>query len=224
MTVIDPNLAALCLAVLDGEKDLNPILADHLEEMGERRSEELRALQSTLQINGCTFSLQIKNPLDVVLNALPEEICWHLVCDFAEHVLPIWNERVPGNRAPLQAITARRQWLEGLVSYEELELGRKTCWDTSRELLRNNLLSPRDQKRLRTNAAGYACRAAARGGDWRLAFRTTRDDAQQAKGFAAQGLHWDWKSFLEAIEAERQWQMNGLRQYLLGEAPWNFTL
>ena len=42
-----------------------------------------------------------------------------LGCDFAEHVLPVWEERYPGDDRPRAAIETKRRWLAGQASDEE---------------------------------------------------------------------------------------------------------
>ena len=53
------------------------------------------------------------------VGTLTERTAHALACDFAEHVLPIWEARYPGDDRPRVAIETKRRWLAGEASDEE---------------------------------------------------------------------------------------------------------
>ncbi len=128
MTRLDPTLASLCLAALDGDSAAHLILADRLEEMGSGKAESLRNRQSHLTIHGQRFDHKLSDPFRLVLHCLPADACWALLCDFAEHVLPYFEQEHPGETAPRRAIDTRRQWLEGACTDAEIESARAAAW------------------------------------------------------------------------------------------------
>jgi hypothetical protein len=44
---------------------------------------------------------------------IPESMLWALACDYAEHVLHIYEAAYPGDERPRDAIAMRRAWLRG---------------------------------------------------------------------------------------------------------------
>ena len=55
------------------------------------------------------------------LPLLSKEERLYLGCDFAEHVLPIFETKYPEDARPRQAIEAKRKWLIGEISLEGLK-------------------------------------------------------------------------------------------------------
>ena len=76
---VEPIVSSFCLAILDGEKDAILLLADRLQELGHPNANRVRALHNNLY-----FSAPRDESVAVLL-ALPDEICWLLACDFADH-------------------------------------------------------------------------------------------------------------------------------------------
>lgn len=52
-----------------------------------------------------------------------------LACDFAEHVLPVWEAKYPGDDRPRKAIETARAFAKGEASTEELEAAADDVWD-----------------------------------------------------------------------------------------------
>lgn len=176
MPRIDPIAASLFLHYLDGDESIAPILADRLEETGNPHAAALRNRKTSFSLNDITFTHTLAGVMDVIVYSLPDEVCWRLMCDFAEHVLPYWVQVSGGNKAAENAIAARRGWLEGTVSLEEVNAARDAAWNASSSVPGLNL----DSNYQARNAALHAARAAARGGEPRFALRASARDAQQA--------------------------------------------
>jgi len=58
-----------------------------------------------------------------------EAVLWEMACWSAEQALPIWEKYYPDDRRPRNAIKARRGWLKGEVSDQELA----AAWDAARD-------------------------------------------------------------------------------------------
>jgi len=99
--------------------------------------------------------------------------------DCAEHVLPIWEKKYPGDLRPRQAIEAARLFADGKITKEKLAAARAAAWA----------------------AAGAAARAAAG-----AAARDAAEDAARAAAWAAAGAaardaerEWQTKRLLEYL-------------------------
>jgi len=57
------------------------------------------------------------------------DVLWEMACWSAEQSLPIWEKYYPNDKRPHNAIKARRGWLKGLVSDQELA----AAWDAARD-------------------------------------------------------------------------------------------
>ena len=55
-----------------------------------------------------------------------------LACDFAEHVLPLFEAEYPDDDRPRRLVEATRQWAAGLISYDEMEIGMANALDAMR--------------------------------------------------------------------------------------------
>ncbi len=232
MTPLDPTLASLCLALLDGKRyweSTLAILADRVEELGDLAAAE--ALRSgprirCVDVQGRSISALTSDSIEIVLCALPEKICWGLMCDYAEHVLPIWERQVRRNTIPREALRARRLWLAGEISDIDMEAVRKRAWQAT--------LAP---EILEKHTCVFAGQAAARGegGDAREAVRETARDCQYAVSIAAHygqpefdyaqrrpdydnarqtHAHQQAEAYRAAMEAERLWQRNRVSELL----------
>ena len=62
---------------------------------------------------------------------IPKNDLFLLACDFAEHVLHIFEDKYPEDMRPRNAIEARRGWVAGIVSDEELNEATWAAWDAS---------------------------------------------------------------------------------------------
>jgi hypothetical protein len=110
--------------------------------------------------------------------------------DCAEHVLPIYEKRRPGDDRPRKAIETARRYANGEATKKELDAARAAArdaaWDAARDAARD---------------AGDAAWAAA----W--------DAARNAVRAAARAAAWE-----AARDAEREWQTERLMEYLDGTA------
>ena len=57
-----------------------------------------------------------------------EPILHELACRFAEEVLPIWESQYPEDRRPHEAIEAKRAWLRGEISDDQLAAAGAAAW------------------------------------------------------------------------------------------------
>ena len=70
---------------------------------------------------------------------IPEKRLHLLACDFAESVLPIFEAQYPYDKRPRAAIEAKRRWVAGEITDEELaaawaaarDAGRAAAWDAA---------------------------------------------------------------------------------------------
>ena len=59
---------------------------------------------------------------------IPESMLWALACDYAEHVLHIYEAAYPGDERPRDAIAMRRAWLRG----EADDVALAAAWSAAR--------------------------------------------------------------------------------------------
>lgn len=107
-----------------------------------------------------------------------------LACDFAEHVLPLWERQYPEDTRPRWAIEVARRYASGKASKVELNAARAAAGDAARAA---------------TKVADAAWAAA------RVRALATAKAARVAAGDAAGDAAWD---------AERLWQEGRLKVYL----------
>ena len=72
-----------------------------------------------LDTNGVSDALWALRACD--MSQKDENAVYLLACDYAEHVLPIFENRYPGNHHPRAAIEARRAWVREEISDKELK-------------------------------------------------------------------------------------------------------
>src|SRR5690606_19438819 len=98
--------------------------------------------------------------LRVVLrdDLIPAAILHEFACWCAEQVLPLYEAQYPGDARPRDAIAAKRAWLRGEITDEQLSAARDAAWDAARD----------------------AARAAARDAAWDAARAAARDAARAA--------------------------------------------
>jgi len=130
--LVNITIQELVRQVIGG--DDSAVLADYLEDRNHPEASVIRALTSPAEIV-CTllgecisptliFELPISEieKLDLVLRqaSLDDAVLFELGCDFAEHVLPIfeaWNEF---DTRPHDALETMRRWIYGRASDDEL--------------------------------------------------------------------------------------------------------
>jgi hypothetical protein len=204
---VDPTVARLCLAFLDGDKDAVAPLADRLKELGFAGADKVHKRNRSKQLR-------------LVLRALPDATCWQLACDFAEHVLPVW-ERLSGPEQRLnQAIATRRKWLQGQATDGELARANTAAKASARRFPGYDDDCADLARRAVALAAAWVCTkapasyaaastakhaaAAAREGFMDFEGRAwSRDGGGTAEDWA--NASWLW---------ERRWQINHIRAYL----------
>lgn len=59
---------------------------------------------------------------------IPQRTLEFLTCDFAEHVLPIWEVSYPENNRPRATIEAVRKWLFGDITDDEMKAMSRAIW------------------------------------------------------------------------------------------------
>jgi hypothetical protein len=70
------------------------------------------------------LDLPAKNRVEVLLRHefLTEKQLWELACDFADHVLPIFEELVPDDLCPRACVEAARLYADGVIGVEVLRV------------------------------------------------------------------------------------------------------
>ena len=122
-----------------------------------------------------------------------------LACDFAEHVLPIWEAQYPDDNRPRTCIeTARRYADGGEATREELTAAAAAGWSAVRDA--------RDAVRDAASAAGDAAWAAAGDAAW--------DAAWSAAWSAAEGTSPGPPGWSTGGAAEKTWQEAHFRRWL----------
>lgn len=126
-----------------------------------------------------------------------------LACDYAEHVLRIFETRYPDDYRPREAIAVSRRYARGEATDAELSAARDAAW----------------------YAAGIVARAAARADARTVAWAAAGDAARSAAGDAARPAAWyaarsaarsAGAACAAAGDAERTWQEARLRELLEG--------
>ncbi len=107
---IDPYLAGHCRAVLDGDRSaIQPMIA------------RLRALDLiSASWDAPPDKLDRADLLALVLASMPSRTGFELACRYAEHVLPVWENRFSRNFVPRGAVSTRRDWLDNQLSDADL--------------------------------------------------------------------------------------------------------
>lgn len=118
-----------------------------------------------------------------------------LACDYAEHVLHIFEAKYPDDDKPRKVIVVSRRYARGEATDAELSAAWNAAWAAAGDAAGTAA----------GYAAGYAAGTAARAAAW-YAARSAARDAGYA-GYAAWYAAWD---------AERQWQEARLRELLEG--------
>ena len=119
------------------------------------------------------------------------QLSQRFACDVAEHVLPIFEARYPGDNRPRMAIETARAWLDGTATDEE----RWTAWSEAIDAT-----ATADATRAAADVMGRSATAAAD------AARVAADAASAASAASA--------AREDAQADERRWQMDRLNQML----------
>ena len=113
---IDTVVVRHCLAILDGQKDAIPLLADRLQELRHPCASQVRELYASPY-----YSAPRDESLAVLLT-LPDAMGWPLACDFAEHFMKeSYAERGEAfeDSQHFQIVRVCRAWLAGELSGEQ---------------------------------------------------------------------------------------------------------
>jgi len=122
-----------------------------------------------------------------------------LACDYAEHVLHIYEERYPDDNRPRTAIDVARRYANGEATKEELEIASAIAWSATRTTAGDVVAS----------GAANAASAAAASGAANAA--SAASDAASAASDAA------WSAVRAAnVAAEEEWQRQRLSEMLIG--------
>jgi hypothetical protein len=128
------------------DRELIRLLIAYLERQDEG---ERTRLNDWLQQNG-------HEPIDRwfgccgILHLLPNDLADELACDFADHVLPLWEAHRPNDLRPRKAVVARRRWIRGKSDLEEWQAAwsaagqataecRVSVWTTAEEVRRKSM-------------------------------------------------------------------------------------
>ena len=160
-----------------------------------------------------------------------------LACDYAEHVLPIYERQYPDDQRPRQAIETARRYAEGQATQDELTAAGDAAWSATWAAVRDAALSsPRAVAYAAWATAGDAARAARDAAeDVARAARAAACDAAYAAWATAGAAAWDaayaaaWDvayaagaaqdaARAAAEDVERFWQASRLMEYVEGRA------
>ena len=125
---------------------------------------------------------------------IPENDLHELACQFAEHVLPIFETEYSDDKRPRLAIEAKRKWLQGEITTNELKAAAWAARDAAWDAARDAKAAPWDAAWDAAWAAAWAAKAAA-GAAWDAPWA-----ARAAAGNAAEAARDAW-------DAEEQWQI-----------------
>jgi len=150
------------------------------------------------------LDISITDRLWCVLQAVDRRTRAILACDFAGHVLPLFEAERPDDRRPRAALETLQRWLDGEATDEELDAARKaakaaacvasTTWDVFKA----------------TRAARSAWAAWDAAGAARDAARDARDAAWAAWDAAKDARDAAWADWA----AELDWQLARTREVL----------
>ena len=117
----------------------------------------------------------------------------HLACDFAEHVLHVYERRYPDDSRPRTAIEVSRRYVDGLATKSELVAARAATRAAARAA---EWAAATNAAYAAADAAAAAARAGARAAEWSAATRAAYAAADAAG------------------EEERAWQEQHFREWL----------
>ena len=137
-------------------------------------------------------------------------------CDCAERVLPIFESARPGDLRPRDAIRASRRYARGEIGEAARAAASDAAWGAARGAARGAAWGGARDAAAASAAAGGSASAAASAAAWGAAWGAARGAARDAAWGAARGAARDAAS-AAAGEAEQEWQIVRLREYLRGE-------
>ena len=134
-----------------------------------------------------------------------------LACDYAEHVLPIFEALCPHDSRPREAIAVARRFAAAEASREELdaaESAARSAWSAAESAARSAWFAAESAARSAWSAAESAARAA-----WSAA-ESAAESAWFAAEYAAESAWYAEYAAESAWYAERAWQEARLREIL----------
>jgi hypothetical protein len=142
-----------------------------------------------------------------------------LACDYAEHVLHIYEKQYHDDDRPRKAIEASRLYLKGEATIEELAASRTAAWAASRTASRAASRAAWAASRAAWAAAWAAAGAAAWAAAWAALAAAWAAEAatgaSRAAWTAAEAAAW-----AAAWAAEEEWQTNRLKELLNVSPAW----
>jgi len=138
-------------------------------------------------------------------------------CDCAEHVLPIFEKRFPGDKRPRIAIKTARQYADGKATTEELAAAEDAAWAAAAAEAAARAAAEAAAEDAAWAAAWAAAEAAARAAAeaaaedaaWAAAEAAAEDAARAAAEAAARAAAWA-AAWAAAEAAEKKWQAKKL--------------
>lgn len=104
-------------------KDRYRVLLEHI---GQRyHDDQPITLLTVLASNGFFDTLWCLRAVPPEQEAERDRLAREVACDFAEHVLPIYEAAYPNDKRPRQAIETARKYLQGLATEAELANARR---------------------------------------------------------------------------------------------------
>ena len=165
-----------------------------------------------LGINGISDALWALRACD--MSQEDENAVYLLACDYAEHVLHIFEDKYPDNPYPRAAIEARRAWVRGEISDSELrcaaDAARTAYFAAATTFAAGDAYFAAAAHSYAYSAAVYAARAAYFAADFAAAAVPSAAAADAAAADAA----YSYAYSAAAYAAEEEWQAQKLREIL----------
>ena len=196
---MDPLVPGYCLDLIDGNESAPTNLISRLAITNTSLSLELAKLFS-----GSWDSIQI------VTRVVPASACWWLACDFAAHILPIWEEFHPEDKRPHHLIQVRRQSLQRGSSFDEVRIANSIGAKLLKEVIGDIL----DLCIVGSVVSCVSLRREPSDAAWSAALH-----ARSAVAWRELGLTHRKGDFSTCRAAEQRWQVEHLREFLLIPRP-----
>ncbi len=163
--------------------------------------------------------ITIEDKLWVLLKEgiLDAPVLHELACRFAESFLDNFEKEYPSDKRPRQAIEAKRKWLTGEISDEELSKAREAAWSAARSAREAAWYAAGSAAESAAESTGYAAGSAGAS--------ATAGSARSARA-AARSAAWSARSAAESTgyaagSAEQDKQL-GIVKELLGDIRGNY--
>ena len=188
---------------------------------------EMKALQACEEAVAWAESVGLTEgtPLDIlekggniewalwVLWHLDKKLCVSLNCDFAEHVMPIWEKEYPDDRQPQNCIAVTRKWVLDEVTIEEVRAANAAAYYTAAAAAANANANAAYTAAATAAAAYTAAAAAAYTAAAAAAYTAAYTAATAVAAYAAYAAVAANAAYA-AYAAERQWQREHMIEVL----------